>query len=196
MARRRYIAPPAPYPIQPLDEEWAPPAPSITPEQIERRALETRFPYPFEYRVIVPATGAATTTTVLVGDPTVSPAEGAVTSGAVPAGYRAFVDFISPYLDASGVVWTTPNLPGPSTVTWSVFVNGAPDAHYGTITQILTPWTSIADRAMIMLGAADRIRATITMTNVQAQWSNMGIRIKGWFVPLELKGGHTVVGGR
>jgi hypothetical protein len=192
------------FPLEPNTAQESSAAPTWQPDKVFKTPANDVQPWPFDYRVVIPANWAYnaplnTTTQWLIGDDSNAPSSltngGAlnpIRSSKIPTGFRAFVDFIAPYLDSGGigtgfgqVPYSRPQLPNFINVTWNVFVNGSPAGDYGVIRQILAPWTGNADRPMINLKAGEQLTCSVTYTNYgNALISNVGIRIKGWIIPL------------
>lgn len=132
---------------------------------------------PFDVSVIIAAPASGTTTTLVGAGATAS-------LGAVPPGYRGFVDGISPYLeDATGPL-TTPRIPGVGvTITWRLFVSNQPAPYYGRITTLLDGWSDINPRSLLELRETETLTANVTIVDPGGLYAFLGLRLRGRWVP-------------
>jgi len=108
----------------------------------------------------------------------------------VPLGMRGSVDGIFPYLEtvaAPGISLVGPRIPNApgSEIVWHILINGRPDRTYGAINTILAPWqTAMSERMMVSLRSGEQLTVTVDYDDPGALYAYIGIRIKGWFIPL------------
>ena len=194
MSFRRYNPGSRPlYPLAPNTGGQGTPQASATPYASDIaggiRATAESFPHTFDYRAITtaPASGE---TVQLIGDSRNAALAGIYNATLVPMGHVGEVDGIYPYLEGSTGPINGPRIPGAGVViTWSILVNNRPVGDYGTIRDILAPWTSAtADRPLLYLFGGEILTCAVTVVDPGGLYSYVGIRIRGRIVSARLTG--------
>jgi hypothetical protein len=148
-------------------------------------------PVPFDAVAITAYQGDGTSTT-LIGDGNVNAATlaGATNVSATPWGCVGEVNGIFPYLEGSSGPVPGPRIPGNGVVIqWQIFVNGRTTPQYGALNTILSPWNGFcSDHPLLYLRPGEQLTCMVAVTDPFGVYvgGNIGIRIRGRFVPIRL----------
>lgn len=202
-----------------VPREWLPtswsvisPAAFVDPKGIVRKVgdssslVDGAFAIPFD-RVVIFSTAQLTAGMAagvefdLVGDFAAQLAGGTIASaptpkpaiGPVPAGYRAVVDCISPYVTdlAGNKADVAPEQLGGLQITWRIRVNGQLASPYDNVDFVVTPWHDLSLRPLLELNQGDILTATVQCVSAPyAQIGQLGIRLRGRWVPWDNQKGR------
>lgn len=112
--------------------------------------------------------------------------------GPVPAGYRAVVDGISPYVTdlAGNKADVSPGQLGLG-IVWRIRVNGKLASPYDNIDFVVTPWHQLSTRPLLELDQGDILTATVAFNATPyANVGQVGVRLRGRWIPWDNQKGR------
>jgi len=142
------------------------------------------LPYAFDLTSII-AAPVSGTTSLLIGPGALEELQ------RIPPRTRAYIDGIAPYLEDGVGPVLSPRIPGAGvTITWSILLDNKPAAYYGAITTLLDDWSYVSPRPLLEIPEGQIVTVTVTNVDPAGLYDQLGIRIRGRWVPVKRERGR------